>query len=86
MRLEGFDLLNQQNNISRSLTALMRTDTWNNRLNTYVLLHAILKLNVFGDAKLPTPPEGHGPGGHGEQRGPGNFRPSMPPGGGGRIS
>lgn len=84
MRLEGFDLLNQQNNISRSLTALMRTDTWNNSLNTYVMLHAILKFNVFGGAKLPTPPEGHGPGGHGEQRGPGNFRPSMPPGGGGR--
>ena len=85
MRLEGFDLLNQQNNISRSLTALMRTDTRSNILNTYVMLHAIFKLNVFGGAKLPTPPEGGGPGGPGEHRGPGNFRPSTPPPGGGHM-
>ena len=84
MRLEGFDLLNQQNNISRSLTALMRTDTWSNILNTYIMVHAIFKLNVFGGAKLATPPEG-GPGGPGEHHGPGNFHPSMPPGGRGRM-
>ena len=84
MRLEGFDLLNQQNNISRSLTALMRTDTWSNILNTYIMLHAIFKLNVFGGTKLPTPPE-VGPGGPGEHHGPGNFYPSMPPGGRGRM-
>lgn len=85
MRLEAFDLLNQENNISRTFTALMRTDTWSNKLNTYVMLHAILKLNVFGGAKLPSPPEGGAPGegpSPRDHRGSGNFRPSMPPGGG----
>lgn len=83
-RLEAFDILNQQNNISRTLTALMRTDTWSNSLNTYVMLHAIYKLNLFGGAKMPEHPDG-GPGNGPRMGGPGNFRPSMPGGGPGGM-
>ena len=81
LRLEGFDLLGQQSEITRSLTALARTDAWTNMLNQSVMLHAIYRLNLFGGAKLPEPPEGH-PGG---ERPGGNFRPMQPQGGlGGR--
>ena len=56
LRLEAFDLLGQQSQITRSLTALARTDAWTNMLNQYVMLHAIYRLNIFGGAKLPEPP------------------------------
>lgn len=79
LRLEAFDLLGRQSEISRSLTALARTDSWTNMLNQYVMLHAIYRLNLFGGAKMPEPPEGHGP----EGRPGGKFRPVMPPQGGG---
>ena len=80
LRLEGFDLLGQQSEITRSLTALARTDAWTNMLHTYVMLHAIYRLNLFGGAKLPEPPEGHP---RGERPG-GNFRPMQPGNNGGR--
>ena len=81
LRLEAFDLLGQQSEITRSLTALARTDSWTNMLNQYVMLHAIYRLNLFGGAKLPEPPEGH----LGGERPGHNFRPMQPQGGlGGR--
>ena len=80
LRLEAFDLLGQQSEITRSLTALTRTDAWTNMLNQYVMLHAIYRLNIFGGAKLPERPEGH-PGG---ERPGGNFRPMQPGNNGGR--
>jgi hypothetical protein len=80
LRLEAFDLLGQQSEITRSLTALARTDTWTNMLNQYVMLHAIYRLNIFGGAKMPEPPEGHP---RGERPG-GNFRPMQPGNNGGR--
>ena len=79
LRLEAFDLLGRQSEISRSLTALARTDSWTNMLNQYVMLHAIYRLNLFGGAKMPEPPEGRGP----EGRPGSKFRPVMPPSGGG---
>ena len=43
------------------------------------MLHAIYRLNLFGGAKMPEPPEGRGP----EGRPGSKFRPVMPPPGGG---
>lgn len=49
--LKVYDLLNAQNDISRTLTALMRQDTWNESLNYYAMLHVVYKLNIFAGNK-----------------------------------
>ena len=79
LRLEAFDLLNQLNEITRTLTALARTDAWTNSLNQYVMLHAIYRLNLFGGAKIPERPADH----PGDERPGTNFRPVQPQGGNG---
>ncbi len=44
-----YDILGQQSNISRSITASMRRDTEYNAITSYCMLHFIYRLNVFGD-------------------------------------
>lgn len=78
VRFEAYDLLNRGNNISRTLTALARTDTWNNSLNTYFLVRAIYRLNIFPGGKSP---KREGAPDDDRRPGPGNFRPVMPGGG-----
>lgn len=77
IRFEAYDLLQQESNITRSLTAMARTDSWNNSLTSYVMLHAIYRLNIFGGAKMPERPDG--PRRPGD---PNGFRPVGPPPGG----
>ncbi len=48
LSLQFYDILRQQSNISRTLTAMERSDTEYNSINSYVMLHAIYKLNIFG--------------------------------------
>ena len=76
--VEYYDILRQQSNISRSLTASMRSVSEYNGINSYLLVHVIYRLNVFGSKaareKMQNSRGGFGPGGHG---GP-------PPGMGGR--
>ena len=55
-----FDILKQQSNIRRSLTASMRQDTETNAINSYFMVHFIYRLNTFGK------------GGGGEMRGQGS--------------
>lgn len=43
-----FDLLKQQSNIRRSLTANMRQDSETNAINSYFMVHFIYRLNTFG--------------------------------------
>lgn len=45
---EMYDILKQQSNISRSLTASMRSVSEYNGVNSYCMLHFIYRLNVFG--------------------------------------
>lgn len=45
---EMYDILKQQSNISRSLTASMRSVSEYNGINSYCMLHFIYRLNVFG--------------------------------------
>ena len=75
--LQFYDILQKQSNISRSLTATQRTDSWSNAINSYFMVHFIYKLNIFpggssskkddrdGDRKgdRPGPPDMRGPGG-----------------------
>lgn len=46
--LQFYDLLHQQSNLSRSITASMRSDTEYNSINSYVMLHVSYRLNLFG--------------------------------------
>ena len=46
--LQAFDLLGNRSNISRQISANSRSDSENNAINSYVMLHFIYRLNVFG--------------------------------------
>jgi hypothetical protein len=46
--LQFYDILKKQSNISRSITAMQRSDTEYNAINSYVMLHATYRLNIFG--------------------------------------
>ncbi len=79
LSLQFYDILHQQSNISRTLSAMQRSDTEYNSINSYIMLHAIYKINVFGSKeareKMMTPP-----GGRPDFRGNG-FRGGRPTGG-----
>ncbi|MCQ2114242.1 MAG: outer membrane beta-barrel protein [Bacteroidaceae bacterium] len=51
VRLQFYDLLHQQSNISRSINALMRSDTETNGINSYVMLRASFRFTAFGNKK-----------------------------------
>ena len=65
---EMYDILKQQSNISRSLTADARSVSSYNGVNSYCMLHFIYRLNIFG-SKSARESMGRGPGGPGGQRG-----------------
>ena len=65
---EMYDILKQQSNISRSLTADARSVSSYNGVNSYCMLHFIYHLNIFG-SKSARESMGRGPGGPGGQRG-----------------
>ena len=44
-----FDILHEQSNISRTISATMRSDTQNNAINSYCMFHLIYKFNQMGD-------------------------------------
>ena len=86
--IQFYDLLHQQSNFSRTLNALQRSDTWYNSINSYVMLHVVYRLNLFGgkDARQEMQrarggdrPDFEGPGG---RRPAGGFRNSGGFGGG----
>lgn len=52
LRLEFYDILRQQSNFSRTIDAMMRTDNWYNSINSYVMLHATYRLNLFGTKEM----------------------------------
>ncbi len=74
--LQFYDILHQQSNLSRNITASMRSDTEYNSINSYMMLHVNYRLNLFGGKQGRR--DGHGP-----DDGPGG-RGGRPPMGGGR--
>ena len=46
--LQFYDILGQQSNFSRALSAMSRTDTWYNSINSYMMLHVTYRFNAFG--------------------------------------
>ncbi len=79
--VECYDLLRQRSNISRSISATMRSDTYTNAINSYVMLHLRYRLQLMGnrEARRDMGPGFNGFGGPGGGRGPGGG-----PGSGGR--
>ena len=73
VRLEFYDILGQQSNFSRTLNAMMRSDSESNAINSYVMLRVNYRLNLFGtkearQAMRRGPGDGEG-GAGGERRG-----------------
>lgn len=71
LSIQFYDLLHQQSNISRSITAYERSDTWYNSINSYMMVHLIYRFNNSKGKK-----------GQQGQFGPGMGRPMGPPPGG----
>ena len=80
--LQLYDILHQQSNLSRSITASMRTDTEYNAITSYGMVHVIYRLNLFGGRAGRQGGFGGGPGGRGGRGGRGGF--GGPMGGGPR--
>lgn len=45
--IQFYDILQKQSNISRTLTATQRSDSWSNAINSYFMVHFIYKLNII---------------------------------------
>ena len=85
--LQFYDILKNQSNLSRTITAMQRQDSEYNSINSYALLHVSYRFNLMGgkDAMQKMGPQGGRPdfsrpefrgrpgGGPGGGPGPGGF-------------
>lgn len=46
--IQFYDILHKQSNVSRTINAQMRSDSWTNAINSYFMVHVIYRLNIFG--------------------------------------
>ena len=49
--IQWFDILQERSNISRSISATQRSDTYTNTIHSYLLFHLIYKLNLLGNSE-----------------------------------
>ncbi len=91
--VQWYDILRQRSNISRAISATMRSDSYTNAINSYFMVRVIYRLNLLGnrEARGMMGPGGRGfggpdgggfGGGRGGSGGPGGGGPG---GGGGRF-
>ncbi len=67
--LQLYDILNEQSNFSRTINAMQRSDTRYNSINSYAMLHAVYRVNIFGGGRNGDPgPERRGRDGGGPRR------------------
>ena len=57
--LQFYDILHKQSNVSRTINAQMRRDSWNNAINSYIMVHFIYRLNIFGGKSSSGSDEGN---------------------------
>lgn len=76
--IQWYDILRERSNISRSISATQRSDTWTNAINSYVMVHFIYKLNLLGNKEARAEMRGFG----GFDRGFGGGPDGRGPGGG----
>lgn len=72
--LRMYDILHEQSNVSRSISAMSRSDSEDNSIYSYGMLHIIYKFDKMGDSDKSSERE--------RMRGYGGERPMMPAGGG----
>ena len=77
-----YDILKNQSNVSRTISAAMRQDTEYNAIYSYCMVHFIYRLNLFGGKQARKDGGFGGPGGYGGH--PGGGHPGGRPGGYGR--
>ena len=77
-----YDILKNQSNVSRTISAAMRQDTEYNAVYSYCMVHFIYRLNLFGGKQARKDGGFGGPGGYGGH--PGGGHPGGRPGGYGR--
>lgn len=70
--LQFYDVLQKQSTFSRTINSMRRSDTEYNAINSYVMLHAVYKLNLFGGKNARKdrddgPPDFDGDGKHGDR-------------------
>ena len=82
--LQLYDLLQQQSNFSRMVSASQRNDTWYNSINSYAMIHVVYRFNLFG-GKSARQGQGMFPGGGFGPDGGGMPRGGFNPGGGGGM-
>lgn len=77
--LQWYDILQQQSTISRTISAMMRSDTEYNSINSYGMLKVTYRFNAFGGkaARGGMPGGPGGPGGPGMGGSRGGNRPPM---------
>ena len=74
LSLQLYDILHEQSNFSRTINAMQRSDTQYNSINSYAMLHAVYRINLFGGGgkdqprmdrrgRSSGPPQGAPPGG-----------------------
>ena len=91
LSLQFYDLLGQQSNFSRTISAMARTDNEYNAVTSYIMFRVSYRLNFFGTRAsrrgmmggMGMPMGGMPMGGGGNRRGGGGFGGGMPMGGGG---
>lgn len=66
--VQWYDILKQRSSINRNISATSRTDTWNNAIHSYVMVHFIYRFNLMGNKDARANGFG-GPGGWGGGRG-----------------
>ena len=76
VRIKFYDILQQQSNLSRTISATMISDTEYNTLGSYFMVHFVYRFNTFGKG-------GEGRGGDRPAFGPGGPRGGRGPMGGG---
>lgn len=73
--VQFYDILKNQSNISRTISAAMRQDTEYNAIYSYCMVHFVYRLNLFGGKGAPRSGMGFGPGQGPGPGGPGGRRP-----------
>lgn len=79
LSLQFYDILHNQSNFSRTINSMSRSDTRYNSVNSYAMLHAVYRINLFGGGKSSGRPDGMDRGDR--PRRPDGDRPGMRPGG-----
>lgn len=55
LSLQLYDILHEQSNFSRTINAMQRSDTQYNSINSYAMLHAVYRINLFGGGSKSKP-------------------------------